>query len=127
MLSQTLHRKMLELLCKIKIFCCMRQATNLTLLDKLLQNYFVTIIRTLYNKVTLPLENFSLGSLFFSKIVKINIDSGLLLALFSFLVVQQMLFVELLLGQHLTLFVFLNQQLLTYNDFLYNHNLINIQ
>ena len=45
--TQTFYHKMLKLLCKIKIFFCLWQATNLASLGKLLQSYFVTIIRTL--------------------------------------------------------------------------------
>ena len=60
----------------------------------------------------------------FSKIVKTNIDSALYHHLVS-LIVQRILFVELLFDQHLILFVYLNQLLLIDNGFLYNHNLIN--
>ena len=48
-LTQTLHRKMLKLLCKIKKNFCLRRDTNLTSLGKLLQSYFVTITRMLTN------------------------------------------------------------------------------
>ena len=48
-LTQTLHRKMLKLLCKIKKIFCLRRDTNLTSLGKLLQSYFVTITRMLTN------------------------------------------------------------------------------
>ena len=44
-LTQTLHNKMLKLLCKIKKKICLQQATNLALLRKLLWSYFVMIIR----------------------------------------------------------------------------------
>ena len=46
LLTQTLHRKTLKLLRKIKTFFCLRRATNLASLGKLLRTYFVTIIRT---------------------------------------------------------------------------------
>ena len=63
--------------------------------------------------------------------VKKNIDWSLTLSAAlslssRFLVVQRILFIELLLDQHLILFVYLNQQLLIYNYFLCNHNLTNI-
>ena len=45
----------------------------------------------------------------------------------SFLIVQRILFVELLLDLHLILFVYSNQLLLIYNDFWWTHNVINIQ
>ena len=45
--TQTLHRKMLRLLLKIKTFFRLRRATNLAFCGKLLQSYFVTIIQTL--------------------------------------------------------------------------------
>ena len=45
--TQTLHRKMLRLLFKIKTFFCLRRATNLAFCGKLFQSYFVTIIQTL--------------------------------------------------------------------------------
>ena len=48
LLTQTLHRKMLKLLRKIKIFFRLQRATNLALLRKLLRSYFVTIIQTLH-------------------------------------------------------------------------------
>ena len=76
-----------------------------------------------YNTVTLPWEN--LVSLTFSKIVKTKADWGLPSA-FSSLINQRILFVELLLDQNLILFFYLNQLLLTYNDFWYIHNLIDI-
>ena len=47
LLTQTLHCKTLKLLRKIKKLFRLRQATNLTLLRKLLQSYFVTIIQML--------------------------------------------------------------------------------
>ena len=48
LLTQTLHRKMLKLLRKIKKFFRLQRATNLALLRKLLRSYFVTIIQTLH-------------------------------------------------------------------------------
>ena len=47
LLTQTLHGKMLKLLCKIRKFFCLWQARNLASLGKLLQSYFVMIIRML--------------------------------------------------------------------------------
>ena len=43
-----------------------------------------------------------------------------------FLIVAQVIFVELLFDQHLILFLYLNQLLLVYNDFWCINNLINI-
>ena len=48
LLTQTLHRKTLKLLCKIKTFFRLQRATNLASLGKLLRSYFVTINRKLY-------------------------------------------------------------------------------
>ena len=48
MLTQTLHRKTLKLLRKIKKIFKPAAATNLASLGKSLRSYFVTIIRTLY-------------------------------------------------------------------------------
>ena len=45
----------------------------------------------------------------------------------SFLIVQRILFVELLLDLHLILFIYSNQLLLIYNDFWWTHNVVNIQ
>ena len=74
------------------------------------------------------LGKISISFLWFFLILKISIDSALS-ALYHvlFLIAQQILFVELHLDQHLILFVCVNQQLLIYNDFWYNHKLINIQ
>ena len=47
LLTQTLHRKTLKLLFKIKKKIRLRRATNLASIGKLLQSYFMTIIRTL--------------------------------------------------------------------------------
>ena len=47
LLTQTLHRKTLKLLFKIKKNFLLRRATNLASLGKLLRSYFMTIIRTL--------------------------------------------------------------------------------
>ena len=44
-----------------------------------------------------------------------------------FLIVQPILFAELLLDLRITLFIYLNQLLIIYNNFWYNHKLINIQ
>ena len=49
LLTQTLHRKTLKLLRKIKKIFRLQWATNLASLCKLLRSYFVTIIRTLYD------------------------------------------------------------------------------
>ena len=46
LLTQTLHRKTLKLLHKIKNTFGLRRTTNLVSLGKLLRSYFVTIIRT---------------------------------------------------------------------------------
>ena len=44
-----------------------------------------------------------------------------------FLIVQPILFAELLLDLRITLFIYLNQLLIIYNKFWYNNKLINIQ
>ena len=46
LLTETLHRKTLKLIRKIKKMFHLRRATNLASLGKLLRSYFVTIIRT---------------------------------------------------------------------------------
>ena len=81
----------------------------------------------IYNTVTLHRENFNLVFFIFSKIVKTNIDSILSLSLFNFLIVLQILFIEMLLDKHVIIFVYLHQLLLIYNDLLYNYDLMNIQ
>ena len=49
LLTQTLQRKMLNLLRKIKKIGRLQRATNLASLGKILRSYSVTIIRTLTN------------------------------------------------------------------------------
>ena len=67
----------------------------------------------------------------FSLFGPIYIKQGAALTAFSVLCVihinRKNLFIELLLDQHLVIFVYFNRLLLIHNDFLYNHNLINIQ
>ena len=66
LLTQTLHRKTLKLLRKIKTFFCLRRAANIASLGKLLRTYFVTIIRTLHGGVLL-LVKLQAKSLHFTK------------------------------------------------------------
>ena len=80
----------------------------------------------LLNTVILALENVSLVSLIFSKIIKANIDSPSIMHQLDFLIILQNLFIELLSGQQLILFVHSNLVLLFYKGFLCIHNLINI-
>ena len=82
--------------------------------------------------VTLPWENSNCISFIFSKIVETNIDQSLpspvaLSLSSSFFNCPTNHICWIALDQHLILFVYLNQHLLIYNDFLYNHNLTIIQ
>ena len=57
LLIQTLHRKTLKLLRKIKTFFRLRWATNFASLGKLLRSYFVTIIRRLHYSFSFVYSN----------------------------------------------------------------------
>ena len=81
-----------------------------------------------FNTVSLPFENCNLVF----KSIQTSIDSALFLssivlplASSFFLILQQILFIKLLLEQHLVTLVYSNQLLLIYND-LYNQNLLSI-